>query len=387
MTQLGRFVSIMVEDLPLRDSAENLAGIAGQFVALETVLAVEPFGNGNINDTFVVSQVASDPAQTPTRFVLQRINTQVFRQPELVMRNMRTSTEHVRQRLQQRADTGRRWDVPHVLLTHDQQDHWAGADGSFWRAISFIEASQSLDTVQSPDHAREVGYALGTFHSLICDLPADSLADTLEGFHITPGYLRQYEAALENTPASDALEVQYCLNFIQARRELAHVLELAKDQQKLPIRPIHGDPKVNNVMLDSDGQAISMIDLDTVKPGLVHYDIGDCLRSGCNPQGEETEQWEAVHFELELAQAMLQGYLAEASFFLTQHDYDYLYDAIRLIAFELGLRFFADYLAGNVYFKVKHTDHNLARALVQFKLTESIEAQSAALQRLIQEMR
>ncbi len=379
------FVATMVED-SLKTPSQDLADIAGQFVPPETVLAVDPFGNGNINDTFKVSQFV-DSSKSSTRFVLQRINTQVFRQPELVMRNMRTSTEHVRQRLQQRPETGRRWDVPHVLLTHDQRDHWVGADGSYWRAISFIEASQSLDTVQSPDHAREVGYALGTFHGLISDLPVDSLADTLEGFHVTPGYLRQYETALERKPASDATEVQYCINFIEARQELAHVLELAKAQQKLPIRPIHGDPKVNNVMLDSAGQAISMIDLDTVKPGLVHYDIGDCLRSGCNPHGEETEQWEAVHFELELAQAMLQGYLAEASFFLTDHDYDYLYDAIRLIAFELGLRFFADYLAGNVYFKVKRADHNLARALVQFKLTESIEAQSAALHRLIQELR
>jgi Ser/Thr protein kinase RdoA (MazF antagonist) len=166
------------------------------------------------------------------------------------------------------------------------------------------------------------------------------------------------------------------------------VLEKAKAQGRLGLRPIHGDPKVNNVMMDTDtGQAISIVDLDTVKPGLVHYDIGDCLRSGCNPLGEETEKWEAVLFDPDLCQAILQGYLSLARDFLTDNDYEYLYDAIRLIAFELGLRFFTDYLEGSVYFKANHQEHNLARALVQFKLTESIESQATAIHAIIQEIR
>jgi hypothetical protein len=141
-------------------------------------------------------------------------------------------------------------------------------------------------------------------------------------------------------------------------------------------------------MIDNaTGQAISIVDLDTVKPGLVHYDIGDCLRSGCNPLGEETEQWEQVRFDPELCQAILQGYLSLAREFLTENDYEYLYDAIRLISFELGLRFFTDYLEGNVYFKADHQEHNLARALVQFKLTESIESQATAIRFIIRDMR
>jgi hypothetical protein len=128
-----------------------------------------------------------------------------------------------------------------------------------------------------------------------------------------------------------------------------------------------------------------MVDLDTVKPGLIHYDLGDCLRSGCNPLGEETEEWERVGFEPDLGRALLAGYLAEAGGFLTAHDYAYLFEAIRLLAFELGLRFFTDYLAGNVYFKARHRDHNLARALVQFRLTESIESQETALRAMIRD--
>jgi Ser/Thr protein kinase RdoA (MazF antagonist) len=181
--------------------------------------------------------------------------------------------------------------------------------------------------------------------------------------------------------------VNYCLQFVRARRAWAGVLEEARAQGRLFLRPIHGDPKVNNVMLDTaTGEAVGLVDLDTVKPGLVHYDIGDCLRSGGNPLGEETEQWERVNFEPDLGRAILKGYLSLAQDFLTENDYAYLYDAIRLLAFELGLRFFTDYLAGNVYFKARHREHNLARALVQFKLTESIESQEAALRAIIRDL-
>jgi Ser/Thr protein kinase RdoA (MazF antagonist) len=175
---------------------------------------------------------------------------------------------------------------------------------------------------------------------------------------------------------------------VAARRAWAPVLEEARAQGRLRLRPIHGDPKVNNVMVDTaTGLAVGLVDLDTVKPGLVHYDIGDCLRSGCNPLGEETGDWEAVRFEPDLGRAILNGYLSLARDFLVENDYTYLYDAIRLITFELGLRFFTDYLEGNVYFKARRPEHNLARALVQFKLTESLEAQAAAIGAIIRDLR
>ena len=178
------------------------------------------------------------------------------------------------------------------------------------------------------------------------------------------------------------------MGFVNRRRTGVDVLEKAKEQGALELRPIHGDPKVNNVMIDlGTRQAISLVDLDTVKPGLIHYDIGDCLRSGCNPLGEETEQWEKVRFEPDLCRAILSGYLAEAGNFLKENDYRYLYEAVRLIAFELGLRFFTDYLEGNIYFKAVNEKQNLTRALVQFRLSESIESQESAIRALIQELR
>ncbi len=379
--------------------------VARQFVNDAQISDIRPLGNGNINSTFLVT--VSSPAQPGSRFVLQRINAQVFRQPELVIQNMAVLSEHLRSHP---LSLLRRWETPHLLTTQQGQHCWLDQAGECWRAISFIEDSHVLETIQSTAHAEEVGYGLAMFHRLISTLPADQLADTLEGFHITPAYLAHYEQVLSDrcaamkpsaepgpgallaalTDAHDSSQVEqvsYCLKFVKQRQEWAHVLEQAKAAGHLQLRPIHGDPKVNNIMLGENGQAVSLIDLDTLKPGLLHYDIGDCLRSGCNPLGEETEDWQSVAFDVDLARAMLRGYLALAKDFLSEPDYDYLYDAIRLLAFELGLRFFTDYLAGNVYFKVKHPAHNLTRALVQFKLTESIELQADVLQSIIQSLR
>ncbi len=372
-------------------SSDNLAAIADQFGGGGQISQVQPFGSGNINDTFLVTVHSGDqcaPDSPASRFVLQRINTQVFKQPQLVMQNMRIFSEHVQECLT--ADTfclNRRWEVPRVLLTKDGGDHYAAA-GQFWRSISFIEGSQTFDTIQDLHHARETGFGLGMFHRSISALPTAQLADTLPGFHITPSYLRQFDEVVANKIAPKSAEVAHCLRFVAERRVWATVLEDAKERGELPLRTIHGDPKINNVLIDTTTQqAISLIDLDTIKPGLIHYDIGDCLRSGCNPAGEETADWQAVHFEPELGQAMLQGYLDSAQDFLTDHDYKYIYDSMRLLAFELGLRFFTDYLNGSVYFKTKYPEHNLLRALVQFRLAESIEFQEETIGKIISDMR
>jgi Ser/Thr protein kinase RdoA (MazF antagonist) len=364
---------------------DRLTSIAQQFAGSKQVTAIRAFGSGNINDTFLVT--IEDEIEP--HFVLQRINTHVFLQPGLVMQNMRIFTQHVCDKLQREGNnSARRWAVPRVLLTSDGQDGWVEPDESYWRAISFIDDSESIDIIKGVEHGREIGYALGRFHHLISDLDPTQLADTLEGFHITPKYLEYYHRVLPTYTGEVNPEVDYCLKFIQERQEWARVLEDAKSDGKLPLRPIHGDPKVNNVMIcTTTQQAIGIIDLDTVKPGLVHYDIGDCLRSGCNPLGEETKEWEHVHFDTVMCRSILTGYLSQASGFLTDYDYEYLFDGIRLIAFELGLRFFTDHLAGNVYFKVKYPTHNLDRALVQFKLTESIEAQSQTIRQIIEDLR
>ncbi len=385
----------------------QLHNIATQFVSRGTISAVEPLGNGNINNTFLVTVkgVTEGAAMPAERFVMQQINTEVFKQPALVMQNMAALSKHLQDTLK---DLPRRWEMPRILpavLAGKANSFWIDDTGGYWRAITFIGDSQVLESVKNAAHAREVGYGLAMFHRLISTLPVERLAYTLEGFHITPRYLAHYKQVLANRLAhqraethqhassqaldglKDRLEdIQYCQAFIAYRHNWAHVLENAKAAGHLQLRPTHGDPKVNNIMLGHDGQAVSLIDLDTLQPGLIHYDIGDCLRSSCNLLGEETTDWEQVSFDLELAQAMLESYLSLAGDFLTTYDYRYLYDGIWLIAFELGLRFFTDYLAGSIYFKAKHPMHNLDRALVQFQLASSIEAQAEPLKALIKSL-
>ncbi len=358
--------------------------IATHFVTDATLpLKVQEYGAGNINDTYLVTPRFGTP------FILQRINQRVFKHPEWIMHNIRVFTAHVQTRLQSVTPLQRRWEVPQIIPTQDGHAYLISAQGEFWRALSFIAHARSYAKIQNLHHAQEVGYALGQFHRLVSDLDTTRLYDTLEGYHITPRYLAHYEAvSAQRHGYQDSAEVAYAMRFLSQRRDAIPVLEQAKQQGRLRLRPTHGDPKVDNVMIANDsGQAVGIIDLDTIKPGLVHYDIGDCLRSGCNPAGEETEDLTAVSFEIDLCRAILQGYLPLVHDFYTAEDYAYLYPAIRLLALEQGLRFFTDYLAGNVYYKVKHEKHNLIRALVQFTLTASIEKQEADIRAVIESCR
>ncbi|MEM9266366.1 MAG: aminoglycoside phosphotransferase family protein [Cyanobacteria bacterium P01_F01_bin.13] len=363
------------------NKSESLADIAQQFVRYDTIGDIRPLGSGNINDTYLVYLVdATQP------FVLQRINTEVFPQPQRVMDNLCQFVRHARQRLSTEP-FNRRWEIPTVLRTGDNQHHLIDSQGNVWRGLSFVDGTTTFNTIQDHNHAVEIGYGLGCFHSLLSDLPVVDLADTLPGFHITPNYLSQYDRVLGQTELSSP-EEQYCCTMIANHRGRLSVLEDAKAKGHLPLRSIHGDPKINNILIDTaTRQAASLIDLDTVKPGLVHYDIGDCLRSSCNPLGEETQQWQAVTFDVELCTAVLRGYLSCASRFLDVIEYDYIYDAIWLITFELGLRFFSDHLAGNVYFKTQRPNHNLQRALVQFQLADSINTQKSTIQTVIDQLK
>jgi Ser/Thr protein kinase RdoA (MazF antagonist) len=362
---------------------DRLMAVASRFLPPSCRAEVREFGNGNINKTYLVTPENGQGEP----FVLQQLNTAVFKRPDLVMRNIRAIARH----LEARATGGalaRRWEVPHVRLTREGADHWQAEDGSYWRALRFIEPSRTVDTVRDPELAREVGVALGTFHALLSDLPVEELADTLPGFHIAPEYLAHYDRVASSSTDSLSAEEAWCARFVEEHRDWVPVLERARERGLLRVRPIHGDPKVNNILFDhASGRAVALVDLDTVKPGLVQYDIGDCMRSSCNPDGEETERWQDVRFDPELAKALLEGYLEVARGFFEEADFDFLPDSFRLIAFELGLRFFADHLAGDVYFKVSRHGQNLARALVQFRLAESVDERFDELKAIVQALR
>lgn len=366
-----------------------ITDIARQFQVNGRLFSAEPLGHGNVNDTYLVIMrtVFSEEC-----FVLQRINKNVFKNPEAVMKNMHIVTQHVHQVFEKEQDENDRiWQLPRVIPTLDNKDYIIDENGDYWRAISQIASAQSYEKVQDPDHAHEVGAVLGQFHHAIATLDYNKLEDTLPGFHITPGYFKLLDKALQTSEGKSRLNgaktAGNVLKFLEDRRDWCSVLEDAKARGELTMRAIHGDPKTANVMIDDvTGKGTSIIDLDTVKPGLLLYDIGDCLRSCCNPMGEETTIFKDIVFDTDLCEALLSGYRPQGKDALTEGDKYYMFDAIRLIAFELGLRFFADYLAGNINFKARYPEHNLLRARVQVRLCTSIEARESKIRRILDKL-
>lgn len=350
---------------------------ATQFLPPEQLCSLEPYGQGNVHQTYLLR--ARPPAAD---LLLQRLNETVFRRPEQVLANLKLVGEHLARRLAQVAPA-RRWEIIRLQPTREGGDWWRDPAGRYWRALNFIGRTRTLDVVASLQQAREVGWALGFFHRLLADLPTLSLADPLPGFHVTPLYLQEYDRVAAGAARFESDELRWAREFVSCGRGRAGLLEEAKAAGRLRLVPIHGDPKVNNILWAEDQDlAVAIVDWDTVKPGLILHDLGDCLRSAANPWGEETQAWEEVRFDLGRCQALLAGY-QEGAGGLEPTAKALLPEAVWLIAFELGLRFLIDYLVGNHYFRVQEPEQNLRRALVQFRLAASIENQLPELRELV----
>ena len=332
-----------------------------------SIREISALGNGLINDTYLVKTEAET-------FVLQRINTQVFPEPGLVMENMMILNQHIQQ-----LNSGEiKLIIPEVIRPINQGCYIIDQENNYWRALAFIGDTVSKESISNQHEAEQVGFALAHFHRLLCDIDSNSFHDTLPGFHITPTYFQYYQQIEKQKGSSfKGIKVQSARIFIDDFQSKINVLEDARQEGLLIERIIHGDPKLNNFLFDKQThKIISLIDLDTVKPGLVHYDIADCLRSCCHNKQTNT-------FDLKKCAAILNSYLKEAGMFFTRYDYQFLYPAIQLIPFELGLRFFTDFLQGNQYFKVDFPEHNLDRAVAQFELCSSIRKQETEIKQLI----
>ena len=369
----------------------ELTVLVNRFNVKGRLVSLQPFGNGNINDTFLAIYRNTF---TETQVILQRVNRKVFPRPEEIMANMHEVTKHCHEKLEADAKAGRDdrvWQMPRIIKAKDSRDYVTDDDGEVWRVITRIMSAHAFDVAQGPEHALECGAALGHFHYLISDMDPARVSDPLPGFHITSGYLKAYDATLKTAHAKallkSSMEATRLAKFVAERRELALCLEKAQRRGELRKRMFHGDPKVNNIMIDDvTGKGTAMIDLDTVSPGLIHVDFGDALRSIANPAGEEETNLAKVVFDEDLATAFCKGYMSEAGAFMTDADRAYLFDSIRLLPFELGLRFFQDYLNGNVYFKTQQPEQNLNRARVQFRLCESIEARERSIRGVLKRL-
>ncbi|MCK9420310.1 MAG: aminoglycoside phosphotransferase family protein [Nitrospirae bacterium] len=349
-----------------------LTSIISQFSISGTFIKADRFGSGLINDTYLCEFREGGSVR---KYILQRINTSVFTHPEQVMENVEIVTAHIMKRLLASGISDPASVTPALIHTRNERSFLRDEAGSYWRMFHFIESGAVADTVPDAKHAYEVGRGLGRFQALVSDLSPDLLHDTLPGFHHTPLYLTQFDDALIANVKQRADEVKAEITVVSRRRALAPVLTTLMDSKQLPLRVVHNDPKVNNIMIHREtGEALCMLDLDTVKPGIVHFDFGDCVRSAANPAGENARDLESVNIDMTLFEAIAEGYLREAGVFLTKKELELLPQSVKVITFELGLRFLADYLRGDTYFKIAYPTHNLHRARVQFRLLESIEA-------------
>lgn len=336
----------------------------GGFFAVENVGSITPLGNGNINDTYLV--IAGR-----RKFVLQRINSAVFPNPEGVAANFALVSRHIH-------DVSRTSSID-VLCSQPVLARTGGIvyrdeQGGCWRAQSYIEHIPFSQFQFDRSSASQLGQVLARFHLLTADLDIARLIEPLPEFHVTPCYLRQYDETVARWRGDLSTDLRRCFHHVDAYRPIAGRLEEARRNGHIHRRTIHGDPKLDNVIFTSGGQAMGLFDLDTTGPGLLHYDLGDCLRSCCNRAGEDSG-WESVRFDLDICEAVLSGYLKTAGETLSRWDTHLIYDAILILSFELGLRFLTDHLRGDIYFKVTSPGNNLRRALGQFRLADAVAAQ------------
>lgn len=355
-------------------SPAALADVSAQFVLPGRFAAAEPHGNGHINDTF---RLTLDAAGAP-RFILQRINTTVFRDPVALMENFLRVTRHAAEKLAAGAAGPGRYEVPTVVPTHAGAPFHRDAAGNCWRCLPCIEEADSHDVLRDPAQAHAAGYAFGQFQGLVADLPAPRLHETIPNFHDTPKRFAALERAIAADTCGRARLVGPEIAAARDRHALALHLLARHARGEIPERITHNDTKLNNVLLDRvTGRGVAIIDLDTVMPGLALYDFGDLIRTATNSAAEDETDLSRIGARAEVFAAAAEGYLAASRGFLNAAEIEELPFAGRLLTFENALRFLTDFLQGDTYFKIARPEHNLDRCRAQLALLRDMEAQAA----------
>ena len=333
---------------------------------------VRPHGSGHINDTYVLE---SETRAGAVRHVVQRINTEVFEDPFALMENVRRVTEHIRGKIAERPDSGRRREALSVVLTPDGRPCYIDAQGSAWRIYAFIRGTRAFDAVRDARQAREAGRTFGEFQEMLTDLPPPRLCNTIAGFHDTPARFEALREASAADPLGRAAGARPEIDFAFERKALCEAIIGPLASGRLPERVTHNDTKINNVLFDlATGEAVCAIDLDTVMPGAVAWDFGDLIRTSTCAAPEDERDLSRIEVRLDLYEAIATGYVEATRGFLTSAELQSLPSGGQVITFELGMRFLTDYLTGDCYFKTSREGHNLDRARAQFRLLARLEA-------------
>ena len=357
----------------------NWPSIAAQFNLSGDILSAEPLGHGHIHDTY---RLALTERGAERSYTLQRLNITIFRNPAALMDNIARVTAHLHRKNNGAPDAHR-----HALQPVAARDGgWLATteNGAVWRAFHFIGRAYAPDILESRDQAYQAARAFGRFQGQLADLPPPRLTEILPDFHHTPKRFMAFERALAADAHQRADAARPEIAFALSRRTMTTVLLDLQGRGEIPERVVHNDTKINNILFDeSSGEAICVIDLDIVMPGLALYDFGDLVRSASNPAAEDERDLSRVVFRLPFFAALLRGYLETAGAFLTPAERRHLAFAGPLITLEVGLRFLTDYLDGDKYFKVQRPNHNLDRARTQFKLVADMERHRDAMQAIV----
>lgn len=339
------------------------------------------YGKGHINDTFCV--YTQNENGDCIRFILQRINTNAFRNPEELMKNIIGVTEHLRQQILKNGGNVKR-ETMTVLLTKDGSDFYQDTQGGCWRVYPFVEQTICLQHVEKPEQFYESAKAFGQFQRLLADYDAPSLFETIPLFHDTRNRFLKFQQAVEKDALSRVKQVQSEIDFVLAHEKDCAVLMDLLESGKLPLRVTHNDTKLNNILMDQSTETgLCVIDLDTVMPGLVLNDFGDSIRFGANHSAEDETDLSKVQLDLDLFDIYTKGFLESAGSILTDLEKEYLPWGAKLMTLECGIRFLTDYLEGDHYFRTHYETQNLDRCRTQFKLVRDMEEHWQELQQIV----
>jgi len=357
----------------------DFPAICSQFRLYGDFISVSPYGNGHINDTY---QLVYSQSGKQVRYILQRINTNVFKNPVSLMDNIQRVTEHLSKKC-----TNSRGTLT-LILTQNWKPYAVDAEGNYWRVYLFIEDAKSYDILENENQAYEAAKVFGQFQADLVDIPGARLIETIPDFHDTPSRVAALERAIREDRCGRAKEVAEEIDFVLSRKPETELLLKLNSEGAIPERITHNDTKLNNVLIDTEsGKGICVIDLDTVMPGLAHYDFGDMVRTGTSPAPEDETDLSKITMRFPMFEALLRGYCASAGKFLNAVELEYLPFSGKLITLEIGTRFLTDYLEGDTYFKIHRPGHNLDRARSQFQLVRSIESQNDAMMNLMNSIR
>lgn len=349
--------------------------IVPQFKVPAKIAGIHRFDRGIINDTYIVTCIDN---KKDIRFILQRINGEVFESPAEVMSNIRVVTEHLRK------NAGDKSRVLKLVRTHNNQNSLIDSDNAVWRMYNFIENSTTFDTLLSVNMAYQVGSAFGAFQGELSGIQATNLHKTIDGFHNTSKRLERFKDVLAQDPRGRVKKCQNEIDYILENQNIAPILMNLEKTQELPTRITHNDTKVNNVLFDQDThQALCVIDLDTIMPGISLFDYGDLVRSATCPSSEDERDLSKVYMQMDYFKALTKGWIEACKGQITNKELEFMPFSARLIAYELAMRFLRDYLNGDQYFKTSRPEQNLDRARTQIKMAQSFEENEAKMKNYI----